>query len=362
MSTLSNRALVAFAVVALVAGGASAIAACGSSSSGDSSKDGGSTTQGSSSGSAGPHADAGIGTVSTQPGACPNPTIPIIFSPMYSAYIPGSTAHAFSVPAVTADGNPATWSLSDPTQANLQLQSFQSGGDLVPGVLITVAGAGASGKVTIIATETGGECGTSVLNITQNTESDWMIGSARYNNGTALQPYVPDGGYPGFDGTFPEGGFVFDGSFPDGGFPFDGSFYPSADATSIAEVDGGTACTNCHGPTATNGPFKTVSHTPEQTGGFSDQDLADIILNGEVPDGGYFDPTVLVASCDGGASCTAQARGIWHYFHRWSDITPAELPGVICYLRSLTPQSQTGASNFGGFFRRDAGTPDAGGP
>ena len=122
-------------------------------------------------------------------------------------------------------------------------------------------------------------------------------------------------------------------------------------------MDGGTACTNCHGPTATNGPFKTVSHTPEQTGGFSDTDLANIILNGQVPEGGYFDPTVLVPSCDGGATCTAQALGIWHYFHRWSDITPAELPGVICYLRSLTPQAQTGMSNFGGFFRRDAGTP-----
>ncbi len=92
---------------------------------------------------------------------------------------------------------------------------------------------------------------------------------------------------------------MFDGNFPDG-FPVDSPFFRAADATSIAEVDGGTACTNCHGPTATNGPFKTVSHTPEQTGGFSDTDLANIILNGEVPDGGYFDPTVLVPSCDGG--------------------------------------------------------------
>ena len=41
-------------------------------------------------------------------------------------------------------------------------------------------------------------------------------------------------------------------------------------------ADGGSlnrvACTNCHGPTA-NGPYKTVSHTPEQIGGFSDDQL-----------------------------------------------------------------------------------------
>jgi hypothetical protein len=346
-----------FALVALAAGSASAISACGSGSSGETStQDGGSQGPGTGPGTMGAHGDAGIGTVSTQPGACTNPTVQLIFSPMYSAFIPGSTEHAFSIPAVTADGNPATWSLSDPTQANLQLQSFQNGGDLVPGVLITVAGAGNdAGQVTVIATESGGACGISVLSITQNTVSDWMTGSARYNNGTALTPLMPpDGGFPGFDGNFPDGGFIFDGNFPDG-FAFDSSFFPSADATSIAEVEGGTACTNCHGPTATNGPFKTVSHTPEQTGGFSDTDLANIILNGEIPDGGYFDPTVLVPNCDGGATCTAQAVSIWHFFHRWSDITPTELPGVICYLRSLTPQAQTGMSNFGGFFRRDAG-------
>ncbi len=354
MNTLSNRVLLVCGLVGLVAGTASAIVACGSSSSGDTAKDGGGAGSDDGTVASGPHVDAGIGTVSKDPGSCPNPTVTLIFSPMYSAFIPGSVDHSFSVPAVTADGNPATWSLSDPTQANLQLQSFQNGPDLVPGVLITVAGAGNAGKVTVIATEKDGSCGTSVLTITQNTVNDWMVGSARYNNGTALMPYIPDGGYPGFDGTIPDGGFIFDGNFPDG-FSFDGSFFPSADATSIAEVDGGTACTNCHGPTATNGPFKTVSHTPEQTGGFSDTDLANIILNGQVPEGGYFDPSVLMPGCDGGPTCTAQAKGIWHYFHRWSDITPEELPGVIRYLRSLTPQSQTGMSNFGGFFRRDAG-------
>jgi hypothetical protein len=65
-----------------------------------------------------------------------------------------------------------------------------------------------------------------------------------------------------------------------------------------------------------------------------------------------------VPTCDGGPACTAQAMTIWHGFHRWTDITSDELPGVICYLRSLTPEAQTGTSNFGGVTgrRRDAGT------
>jgi hypothetical protein len=290
-------------------------------------------------------------------GACPNPTVSIIFEPMYSAFIPGSTAQTFSVPAITSDGNPATWSLSDPTQAILQTEAFVANGVSTPGVLITMAGTGDSAnQVTVIATESDGSCGTSVLTITQNTEDDWNIGTARYNDGVNIHVgNRPTGGGPrdggvdarppGFEGGMPR---------PDAGM----GVSVAADAGSYFETDGGTACTNCHGPTATNGPYKTVSHTPEQTGGFSDTDLQNIIWNGEIPDGGYFDPTVITPTCDGGAACTAYALGVWHGFHRWTDITSDQLPGVICYLRSLTPQAQNGASNFGGGVRRrrDAGT------
>jgi hypothetical protein len=283
------------------------------------------------------------GGVSNQPGSCANPTVDIIFAPMYSAYIPGSTAQTFAIPAVTGDGNTATWSLSDPTQANMQVQSFTNGGVTIPGVMITLAGTGNSqGQVTVFATESDGSCGSSALTITTNTEDDWMIGNARYNDGVALHLGGPGG--PG-DGGRPEGGFGFgDGGRPEGG----GGGFHASDGGSFFEQEGGTACTNCHGPTATNGPFNDVSHTPEQTGGFSDTDLQNIILNGDVPDGGYFDPTVIRPTCDGGAMCTAQAYAEWHAFHQWSDITSDELPGIICYLRSLTPEGQNGTSNFGG--------------
>ncbi|MGD0530359.1 MAG: hypothetical protein ABSE49_34815, partial [Polyangiaceae bacterium] len=268
-------------LVLVVAAGASCasglVAACSSSSSpGFTGGNDASTSSG---------GDSGGGSTSTTPGSCSNPTIPIVFEPMYSAYIPGSTAQTFAIPAVTGDGNPATWSLSDPTQANLQAQQFPVNGTMQPGVMITLAGVGDSnGNVSVIATESGGACGLSVLHITTNTENDWTIGSARYNDGVSLHVGPP----AGFDGGG-GGGHNFDGGIPEGGFPHGdggggGGGFHTSDGGSFFEEDGGTACTNCHGATAVamNLPFNDVSHTPEQTGGFSDTDLQNIILNGEI--------------------------------------------------------------------------------
>ena len=100
----------------------------------------------------------------------------------------------------------------------------------------------------------------------------------------------------------------------------------------------GPACTNCHGETATNSAFTDVSHTPEQTGGFSDQDLLNIILHGDFPDGGYFDPSIV-------------AYKAWHAFHQWDDISAdgGQQLGIITYLRSLTPEPQKGEANFNAF-------------
>ncbi len=126
MKSLSNRNKAAFALGGAWAGVVAFFAACsGGGTNGSTSSDGGATktTTTRSDGSLPPPVDAGF--VSTQPGSCTNPTVPIIFSPMYSAFIPGNAGTTFSIPAVTADGNAATWSLSDPTQANLQLAVVQ---------------------------------------------------------------------------------------------------------------------------------------------------------------------------------------------------------------------------------------------
>src|SRR5580692_9422442 len=108
----SNGHAIALALALGVLSAGSSIAACSSSKS-----DNNGGGFGDDSGGGG---DDASGSVGTQPGSCSNPTVEIVFAPMFSAYIPGSTAQTFQIPAVTADGNTATWALSDPTQANMQ--------------------------------------------------------------------------------------------------------------------------------------------------------------------------------------------------------------------------------------------------
>jgi len=380
MQFSSNRQIMAIGLTAgaCTLGAGLAAGGCGSSSGGSTpAAAGGGNDSGSSGdapaavpdGSSSGESDGGVAnvdgnTTSTAPGSCPNPTVPIVFSPMYSAFIPGDNQHVFSIPAVTEDGNTATWSVSDPNQANLQAQAF----DGLPGALITVTGvgtgsdgdAGTVGQLTVVATEASGECGSATLSITASTENDWQIGNTRYNNNVVLMLNRPGGGDGGGlgmgggggdGGGFGMGGGGGDGGrvIPDGGFRMMGGGL-FGDGGSYYELDGGTACTSCHGPTATGGPYRNVSHSPEQTGGFSDTDLINIFTMGVLPDGGYFDPSVITPMCDGGPSstCYQTAYRTWHSFHQWTDITSDQYPGIIVYLRSLTPVSQNGMSNFGG--------------
>jgi hypothetical protein len=216
---------------------------------------------------------------------------------MYSAY---DGTHAFTIPAIVSGQSPGTvtWSSSNDTLVQLAPNNSLPGGN---GVLIVVQGAG---TVDIIASANG-KCGSSLLNIRQAASTEWDVGNARYNNGKSL--------------VVTDGGMITD--------------------------KGGPACTNCHGPTATNGKFIDIAHTPEQTGGFTDNDLIDIFINGNVPgwqtdggstpDAGYFDPQIVSYS-------------EWHSFHQWTDITMDEQLPMVTYLRSLTPMAQTGTANFGG--------------
>jgi hypothetical protein len=338
MKQLANRRAWMFGLSVGAIGVGSIIAAC----SGSSTQNGGTGNGGDGGGN--PPAsgdDGGNSTVSTTPGSCASPTVALDFSPMYSAFIPGSTAHTFQIPAVIDDGSTGNWSSSDPSIVALAADSDTGG------IMITVQG---TGPVTIFASKSDGTCGASTLNITSNTEDDWTIGNARYNDGVAIT----------LGGGRPDGG---GGGRPDGGGGDDGGGggFKTSDGGSFLELDGGTACTNCHGATA-NSVFKDVSHTPEQTGGFSDTDLVGIITLGMIPDGGYFDPSVLTTQSDGGNTCTdagttlspsmpecgLQAYKEWHGIHQWIDITVDEQPGIIVYLRSLQPEPQNGTSNFGG--------------
>ena len=238
-----------------------------------------------------------------------------------------STAQTFPIPAVTGDGNAATWSLSDPTQAHLQPQSFESGGATLPGVMITMRarrrqhGPEATGTVTVIATEAerlrrgGAHDHAEHRGRLEHRERPLQ---QRRNNLHIDRPPTAAAVHFDHDPTVasPEGG-VPEGGFGGGGFhlPDGGSYY---------ETDGGTACTNCHGPTATNCPYKDVSHTPEQTGGFSDTDLQNIICTARSPTAATSIRRVLNTNCDAGTVYgpgTAAMRG-----ERLSTVAP--LPSV----------------------------------
>jgi hypothetical protein len=193
----------------------------------------------------------------------------------------------FQVPFIVkgAKATDVTWSVSDMSKVSLAPDPTSGG------IMVTSQ---AAGTLTVTA-EANGQCGTSQLTIVQSPEADdWHDGAVRYNNGVDLRP-AP-------------------------GMPL------GSDKT--------VACTNCHGATATTGPYKDIAHTPEQIGGFSDADLDAIIRQGTVPAGGYFDSSIV-------------SMDMWHTFHQWQ-MTDEELRGLIVYLRSLPPTPQTGSSNFGG--------------
>ena len=286
-----------------------------SSNAGSTSSSGGDSSSNSSDGgdSTGTTTPGGGADSTEQPTGCDKSALTILFSPMYSAF---DGVHTFQIPAVVngidASQISITWTASDPSMVKLETDPTTGG------VMITTQKAG---KVSIIATA-GSLCGASLLTITAATPQDWTDGSARYNDGVVINR-IPrtGGGRPGGMG--------------------------GAGGAGGASASGGTggataqqaACTNCHGDTAM-GPYKTVQHTPEQTGGFSDADLINIFQKGIVPTGGYFDATIV-------------AYTTWQTFHKW-DVgdTPQD---IVVYLRSLTPAAQTGAANFGGRFMGGGG-------
>jgi hypothetical protein len=234
-------------------------------------------------------------------------TLSIAFNPMYSAW---DGVHTFQVPATITNGSGAAvptgikWSASDSSYVDLMPSADGSS------VMITTKKAG---KVTIIAT-TADAIGKAPLTITSFTPLEWAKGQARYTSG---------------------------------------------DMTSLGQqargsMDKNVQCTSCHG----DGPGSlAIEHTPEQTGGFTDDELKNIFLRGQLP------AADLEIPLYGG-----QAQ--FMSFHQWMVADDDEATGLVCYLRSLAPKDQ-GALNFGnrgdggyrngdGGFRGDGGRGDGG--
>ena len=206
----------------------------------------------------------------------------IYFKTLNSAFIPGSS-RKFQVPAVVEGGvKPDKWTCSDKDAVDFDE-------DTVPnGVMITTRKAG---KFKITATS-GKRTGTVDLNVTAATEDDWKRGEARYNNAIQLM-FTP--------------GMIGGMNLPNN-----------------------VSCKNCHGSGAN---FLAVEHTPQQTGGYSDDEIKQIFMNGMKPAGAPW----------------GSLPGIMNYyplFHKWAAMDD-EYQGLVVYLRSLEPKSQ-GALDFMG--------------
>src|SRR6476469_6603557 len=97
----------------------------------------------------------------------------------------------------------------------------------------------------------------------------------------------------------------------------------------IGDVPENASCANCHGEGAM---FLDVQHTPEQTGGYSDEDLIHIFTEGYKPDVSMFHTRI--------------PPQIYQRFHTWQ-ATDEEKKGLVCWLRQFEPKPQ-GAFDFGG--------------
>jgi hypothetical protein len=234
--------------------------------------------------------EAGLTPQLLDPG-CTAGGLTVSFNPMYSAF---DGTHVFQLPAtVVGSDQQVTW-FGDSSMVGM-MADLEAPNE----VLLTML---KPGVTTIHVQSPDGKCGSALLTISAALESDWEIGNKRYNDGTSVHLAGP---------------------------PKQGTGSPLESAGMV-----GPACTNCHGETATNSVYTDVSHTPEQTGGFSDEDLLNIILRGTFPDNGAaFDWNIV-------------PYPVWQNFHRWTDITTDQQAGIIAYLRSITPAPQKGKPNF----------------
>lgn len=220
-------------------------------------------------------------------------TLNIEFSPMYSGY---DGVHTYQLPATIANAAVTgianvSWSVSDRSMVDVAPAA-----DGV-GIMLTTK---KPGTVTITATS-GDAIGKAKLTIASYTPEQWAAGQARYNSGAMISPHPGHGA--------------------DGGV-MDGSRYVS--------------CLSCHDPAAASSMAtdsgRTVEHTPQQTGGFADEQLAQIFLSGALPDS------------DANPLHISPMR--FMSFHQWQ-ASDAEASGLVAFLRSLTPKSQ-GQLDFGG--------------
>lgn len=261
----------------------------------------------------------------------------IAFSPMYSAF--DGNAHDFKVPVkVTPNGK---------LTVKTEPEGYVSSEPSADGVMLTTRKAGTA---KVIITDDKGNTGSAMITITQNDATDVDIGKERYTSGS--DPFIlPEGGFP-----MPEGGFpgIPEGGLGEGGirglFGEGGVRLPEGGLGNFGIMRNDmAACTFCHvpdGQMAANGVAAQidVEHTPQQTAGYSDEDLINIFTMAKKPAGAGYR---IVNG--GGLLPDAAAQRIYEGFHKWS-VAPETQKALVAYLRSLTPKAQANI-DFGGLLR-----------
>jgi hypothetical protein len=202
-------------------------------------------------------------------------SLKLLFAPMYSAFEP---SHTYKLPVIIDGVQGATFSASDPSKVDVE--------NTPTGATLTMK---APGQVTITA-KLGAETGTSLLTITETTAADWERGNARYNTMVDALPT------------------------PDGGTVTIANFFTTRDPKG--------ACTTCHSETA---KLLKIQHTPQQTGGYSDQQLITIFTMGMKP--------------GGARQRTSLPEYFWGMGHQWT-VDEADKKGLVTYLRALPPKTQ----------------------
>ena len=202
----------------------------------------------------------------------------VYFPKMYSAVIPGSDRR-FQLPAIV-QGVEADWKATPADAVRIEK------GGIPNGVMITML---KPGNVKLEVTS-GRRKGSADLVITEATEDQYQRGQQRYMNQIML------------DFT---------------------SFVRMGAGGQNTMVSNNASCQNCHGSGAT---FLAVEHTPQQTGGYSDDEIKNIFMNGQKPEGAKY----------------GTLPGIEMYyprFHKWA-ASEEEYQGLVVYLRSLEPKTQ----------------------
>jgi hypothetical protein len=209
----------------------------------------------------------------------------IFFSPAYSSF---DGVHTFQVPMTVKGYSAIEWETENKDLVDLEKINPNT-------VMITTRKAGTA---RIIA-RAGSLSGSTMLHITESTDADWNLGKERYTNAAVL---------------------MIDRQM---------AMMQAMQGGMMITIPDDLSCKNCHGSGAM---ALSVEHTPQQTGGYSDEELVNIFTKGAKP------PTAGWKS--------GIPMQLYMSLHTWS-ATEEEKRGLVAYIRSLTPATQ-GQIDFGG--------------